>query len=463
VAFLRGARLDAALPFPMDPDAVRRVPEALALRYDVLGVGGDENSLAIVVPDPSDSEPLDKLRFATGLRVHAFAAPREVIRRGLATAYGVGAVTRDGRLDDSPAVALWDTTQGRAVEARASDIHIEPTPSGGRIRQRVDGLLTDAADVPSELFDRLVVRVKLLAGMDITDRRKPQDGRLRIVAAGREIDARVASLPTLGGESLVVRIVDAAATLPPLDSLGMSSATQATFRAALEGMHGCILVCGPTGSGKTTTLYSALVDRRDSRRRICSIEDPIELELPGVAQVEINPRAGLSFEAAIRAVVRQDPDMVMIGEIRDSETGRAVASASLAGHVLLSTLHAADAIGAIDRLAELGVNRRTVANAVRCIVAQRLVRTCCPCRRLSEMTCASCAGTGYRGRTGVFEIVLMDETLREAVAAGVSAYRLRNLVQERTSTSLMSELRRLVSDQTTDEAEAKRIFGAMWA
>jgi type II secretory ATPase GspE/PulE/Tfp pilus assembly ATPase PilB-like protein len=458
VDFLRGGS-NATRLFSVDPEAVRRIPAALALRYDVLGLEGDDNSLAVAVPDPNDREPIERLRYATGMRVHAVAAPREVIRRNLTAAYGVAGDAE--RADDPPVVRLWDDLQRRAVAERASDLHLEREAGGGRVRLRVDGILRDVAELPCELFDRLVARVKLLSAMDITDRRRPQDGRLRATIDGRDLDARVASLPLFHGDSVVVRFASTAAGIPSLDVIGLNSTALRTLRSELDASHGCVLVCGPTGSGKTTTLYSAIRELSSDARRICSIEDPVEIELPRVAQIAINQRAGLTFDAALRAVVRQDPEVIMIGEIRDPQTARAVAAASLAGRLLLSSLHAAGVLEAMDRLVELGLGRRSIAAAIRCIVAQRLVRLRCRCRpRATGSTgCTDCSGSGYSGRTGVFEVLAIDEELQDAIASGAGAHCLTRLLRHRHFVTLSDATREAISAGITDAAEAASVFG----
>lgn len=426
---------------PVDPEAARRIPQSIALRYDVLGVAADDNSLAVAVADLSDTEPIERIRFATGLQVRAVAAPREDIRRGLADAYGgVGMRVDD---NDPPVVRLWDAIAQGAVRARASDVHLDSIAGGGRVRQRVYGVLHEAMRVPEELFARLIVRVKLLCGMDIADRRQPQDGRMTIEMDGRAVDVRAACMPTVEGEEVVLRILERESAIPPLDSLGMSDAQLQVYRTALFGARGCIVVCGPTGSGKTTTLYASMQARNDGASHLCSIEDPVEVRLAGVSQTQVNVRAGMTFAAALRSIVRMDPDAVMLGEIRDEETAGAAVAASLTGQLLLASLHAADAAEAVDRLVELGVKRRAIAASLRLIVAQRLLRT----------------RDAARGRVPIFELLRVDDDVAHAIAAGATAGELRAMQRSQGFANLRHAARRLVADGTVIESDAERAFG----
>ncbi len=425
----------------VDPEAVRLIPQAIALRYDVLGVAADDNSLAVAVADLNDTEPIDRIRFATGLQVRAVAAPREEIRRGLADAYGLTNVGVDD--NDPPVVRLWDAIAQDAVRVGASDVHLDSFGDGGRVRQRVDGVLYEAMRVPEELFARLIVRVKLLCGMDIADRRQPQDGRMTLEVEGRVVDVRAACMPTVEGEEVVLRILDRESAIPPLDALGMSDAQMQVYRATLFGARGCIVACGPTGSGKTTTLYASMHARNDGASHLCSIEDPVEVRLAGVAQTQVNLRAGMTFAAALRSIVRMDPDAIMLGEIRDEETAGAAVAASLTGQLLLASLHAADAAEAVDRLVELGVKRRAIAASLRLIVAQRLLRT----------------RDGARGRVPIFEILRIDDHVARAIAAGATAGELRSMQRAGGFSSLRDAACQLVANGTVTDDEVTRMLG----
>jgi type IV pilus assembly protein PilB len=448
VAFLHQARsLALSSGFLADPDAVRRIPEAIARRYDLLGVASDDNALAVAVPDPSDSEAIERLRFATGMQVQAIAAPREAIRSRVAAAYGNGDGTHR-RDDDPPVVRLLNDILSEAARGRVSDVHIEPLPEGGRIRFRVDGLLNEHLRVPRDVFDRLLVRLKLLCAMDIADRRQPQDGRMSITIEGRSVDVRAACLPTIAGEQIVLRLFDREAMTYSIQTLGMPQHILAVYTEALRASHGCIIVCGPTGSGKTTTLYASLASRSDETTQIWSIEDPVELRMPGISQVQVSVRAGLTFAAVLKSVVRVDPDAIMLGEIRDSETAHAAVAASLSGRLLFTSLHAADAIGALERLVEFGIDRKAIASSVRFVIAQRLLRT-------------SASINNAVGRVPVFETLSIDDPLRQAIAEGVSFAALRTSRRMSGAETLHSEAERCVRAGLVDRDEVRRVVGSV--
>lgn len=427
--------------FAADPEAVARVPRALAFRYDALPLSVAGGVLSVALADPNDGTIVDALRAATRLRVRPLPMARDAIRENLHAAYGDASAARDDRGGDAPAVRAVDLVFARAVAAHASDVHVEPGPSGGRVRLRVDGILRELETIPASLLPSFVSRVKLLAGMDIADRRTPQDGRCGIPFEQREIDARVASVPTVDGEKLVVRLLDRYAAAPDLAQLGMQPALLERYRAAAHAPWGFVVVTGPTGSGKTTTLYASLAELDARSRNVCSVEDPVEMRLRGAAQVQVNARAGLTFPLVLRAFMRQDPNVVMVGEMRDGETASVAVSAALAGQIVFTTLHANDAPRAIDRLIELGVARHALAAALTAVVAQRLVRALCEQCRVREAiparmrtmlaaeqdawyvagSCRACAGSGYLGRTGVYELMEVDDAVRDAIATGASS------------------------------------------
>jgi type IV pilus assembly protein PilB len=343
----------------------------------------------------------------------------------------------------------------------------------------VDGLLRGARTLPADLYAQLVSRVKLLAGMDIADRRSPQDGRYSIERAGRSVDARVSSMPTISGEKLCIRLLDRHARAASIEDLGMPPALAMTFRGAVHAPHGFVVVCGPTGSGKTTTLYAALAERNVEAQSLCSVEDPVEICLAGVAQVQINARAGVTFASALRAFLRQDPNAIMLGEIRDAETAMVAASASLSGQLVLATLHASDAPKAIERLAELGVARHTMAAGLTAVIGQRLVRRLCVlCRRRTRAEdaggaafgippgttlyvargCERCSESGYAGRAAIFEAISIDEELRELVAGGASAVRVQDAARQRGyEPMIVHGVRRVVAGETSLD-ELRRVI-----
>ncbi len=420
----------------IDPALIGIIPRSLAFRHDVLAIERRADELSVAVSDETTSEVLDRVRSLSGMRVRVFRASREAIRERLVSAYGESLHDAGDRTDDVPAVRAVEEVHESALRARASDVHLEPAPSGGRMRQRIDGILRSVREYDCDLYARMISRIKVLAGMDVADRRQPQDGRYSIDVRGRSLDIRVSSIPTLHGERLVLRFLDLHARVPGLAALGMPETVFRSFRDAVRAPHGFIVVCGPTGSGKTTTLYAAMSERNVDAQNLCSVEDPVEVRIPGVSQVQVNVRAGLTFSGALRAFLRQDPNVVMVGEMRDEETARIAASAALAGQLVLTTVHANDAPRCVARLRELGVDAATIAATLSAVVAQRLVRRLClDCREpiivregpallgLEEGSrifraagCPACDGTGYRDRTGIFEMMVLDGTLRDAIA-----------------------------------------------
>jgi type II secretory ATPase GspE/PulE/Tfp pilus assembly ATPase PilB-like protein len=338
-------------------------------------------------------------------------------------------------------MTVLDAIHRQAVTAGASDVHVEPLPVGGRIRQRVDGVLSETMRLPEDVLDPVVARIKLLAGIDVAERRTPQDGRYSIDAGTRSIDARVSSVPTLHGERIVIRILDAHACAPSLEELDMPPEVFGKYRRAIDAPYGFVVVCGPTGSGKTTTLYASLKRRNLEEQQLCTVEDPVEIRIAGVAQVQVNSKAGITFAGALRAFLRQDPDVVMVGEMRDRETAAVATGAALSGQLVLTTLHASDAARAVDRLADLGVARAVLGSALSGILSQRLVRKlCASCRRpqrpsssearrfgiasttivFESSGCSACRGTGFIGRTALFEYLAVDAAVRRSIAAQAS-------------------------------------------
>lgn len=360
--------------------------------------------------------------------------------------------------DEAPAIRALDDIHTAAVARNASDIHVEPTANGGRVRERIDGILHETKSLAPHLYAQVVSRVKLLAGMDIADHRQPQDGRYAIEACGRSIDARANSMPTIFGEKLAVRLLDHQAAVPRFQDLGMPAGPLLNFRRAVHAAHGFIVVCGPTGSGKTTTLYAALSERNVESQNLCSVEDPVEVRLAGISQVQINPRAGVTFASALRALLRQDPDVIMVGEMRDEETAAIAASAALSGQLVLTTLHASDAPRSIDRLLELGIARHSIASALTAVVAQRLVRRVCA--RCEAAGCSACDRSGYAGRTGIFEWLFLDDAMRACIAAGGSSFDLEILARERGYEPMIAHGLARVAAMETTPAELRRVLRA---
>lgn len=476
----RTAGIDVAR-IALEADALRRIPRSLAFKHDILSLSSEGNELTIAIPDAGDRDAIDRVRLLTGMHVRALCAPRESIRTRLAEAYGDTAGRFEGaayRGDEAPAVRALADIHSSAIAANASDIHIEPAESGGRVRERIDGILHESRRLAPEVYAQIVSRVKLLAGMDIADRRQPQDGRYAIEVLGRDVDARVNSMPTIAGEKLAIRLLDNHARVPDFEYLGMPDRYSARFRRAVHAPHGFVVVCGPTGSGKTTTLYAAMSERNDASQNLCSVEDPVEVRIPGVAQVQINPRAGVTFAAALRSLLRQDPNVIMVGEMRDEETAAMAASASLSGQLVLATLHANDAPSALERLLELGVSRYTVAAGLSALVAQRLLRRLCMHCRLPVQAaaaaaefgispgsalyiaagCERCKGTGYLGRVAIFECLFLNDTLRAAISNGCSNVEFARLAAASGYEAMLAEgIRRVRAGETTLE-ELRRVL-----
>ncbi|HEX2189346.1 MAG TPA: GspE/PulE family protein [Longimicrobiaceae bacterium] len=382
-----------------------------------------------------------------------------------------------------PVVRLVNLLLMEALEARASDLHLEAGRGRVQVRYRVDGVLVDAPSPPAALVPAVVGRLKVMAELDVAERRRPQDGRVRLRLEERSVDVRVSTLPTLHGESVVLRLLESEGRRLGLEDLGMAPDTRARFEELLACPHGVLLTTGPTGSGKTTTLYAALEQIRTGREKIVTVEDPVEYALGGVAQVPVNRKAGVTFASALRSILRQDPDVILVGEMRDTETAEICVQAALTGHLVLSTLHTNDAAGAIVRLTDLEVEPYLVASTVEGVLAQRLVRVVCrhcaeehplppPVAREMEAAgcpaerfrrgrgCPECRGTGYRGRTGVYELLVVDEEVRTEVLRGRGVGTLRQIALANGMRPLRSDGWRQVAAGVTTPEEVLRVSHA---
>ncbi|HET9949164.1 MAG TPA: ATPase, T2SS/T4P/T4SS family, partial [Longimicrobiales bacterium] len=357
----------------------------------------------------------------------------------------------------APVVRLVDKILRDAIDSGASDIHVEETGEDVRIRLRIDGLLRQRLDLPAASRRAVLSRIKVIAGMDISVRRRAQDGRIPLEHGGRRLTLRVSTLPVNGGEKAVVRILDSDAAPRSLDELGMSQPDLAALRRLVARGEGAVLAAGPTGSGKSTTLFAALSEIDRDTRNVVTVEDPVEYRLPGASQVQVDRRAGLGFADALRAILRQDPDVVMVGEIRDRETAEIAMTAAVTGHLVLSTIHTTDAPGAIVRLVDMGVPPFLVAGGLAGVVAQRLVRRLCgACRGRG---CEACAG-GYRGRTGVYQVLTLSDALRDEISRGGASAQLRRLARETGMGTLASDARRAVASGYTTPHEIVRLLQA---
>jgi general secretion pathway protein E len=451
-----------------------------------------------------DEQSLDDLRLLSGMRIELVRLPESDVRAAIRRVYSPDAVsaedfiagltddsradvTGDAALDDlvslaneAPVVKIVNLLLLEALDSRASDVHLETYQGGLRVRYRIDGVLQDAAAPPRRLAAAVVSRVKIMAELDIAERRIPQDGRIRLRMRDRNIDVRVSTLPTLHGESVVLRLLDKERGRIELEELGMAADTEKTIVGVISRPHGIVLSTGPTGSGKTTTLY-ACVDRiRTGKEKIVTVEDPVEYELAGVPQVPVNEKVGLTFANALRALLRQDPDIMLVGEIRDQETADIATHAALTGHLVLSTLHTNDAATALTRLVDLGIEKYLVASTVEAVLAQRLVRKVCDkCSHEVELTseersalkavapditharkgagCNACRNTGYRGRTGIYELLVVDEDIRTAVHTDVSAGSITKLAVSKGMRTLKEDGVRLVRLGVTTVQEVLRV------
>ena len=455
-------RLEESAPLPA---SIITIPYGFARKFGVVLDAGEDGRFAVSLREGADPKVLIELRrFLERPFDVRFAAP-EAFDRLLSEKYamdGQAAAAAAGSLglgdeldliagniptaedlldtaDDAPAIRLINGIIADAARNGVSDIHIEPYETGLVVRMRIDGVLRETLRMPPHVAPVVVSRVKVMARLDIAERRVPQDGRMGLSLGGKLLDVRVSTLPSRAGERVVLRILDKANAAIDLDVLGMSPAINTMLRSAIGEPNGIVLVTGPTGSGKTTTLYAALRLLNDGTRNILTVEDPVEYAIEGVGQTQVNPKVGLTFAAGLRAILRQDPDVVMVGEIRDRETAEIAVQASLTGHLVLSTVHTNDAVGAITRMRDMKIEPFLLASTLRGVIAQRLVRRLCPeCRRPVQASgsvsallgfdpgaivyepvgCEACGHTGFKGRIGVFEAIRVDETIRRLINDG---------------------------------------------
>lgn len=449
--------LSRAMPAP---DVVRLLPRAVAERTRVLVLDKTARGLVVAAADPTNVLALDDVKLYTrSPDLQVMVATDSQIRDQLARAWSIGEDTSTvtamveeaqeaedteasfgGSEDEAPIVKLVNRILADAVRLRASDIHIETQRDTLLIRYRIDGLLRDVMTAPRRIATAVVSRVKIMSGLDIAERRVPQDGRTRFTIENMAIDCRISTLPSLHGEKVVIRLLTRGDDVPPLASLGFEPRQLAEFDAALAAPQGLILITGPTGSGKTNTLYSAIAAIKSPDKNIVTLEDPVEVQLPGITQVGVNVKTGMTFSAGLRSILRQDPDIVLVGEVRDTETAELALKASLTGHMVLTTLHTNSAVAALTRLVDMGAQPFLVASSLTASIAQRLVRRpCVSCKQLyepDEVTltvlgllpedlagatpmrgegCPECGGTGYRGRTAIYEVLVVDAAMRKVL------------------------------------------------
>lgn len=487
----------------VDMEAVKSISESLAQKYILIPVGFSENKIKVVMSDPLNIFALDDVKIASGYEVYPLIAPQNSIIKAIDKYYSTQYVQKaadelikeqnqndskssqyeendeNNDIDDiknAPVVRLVDSLVKNAIKARASDIHIEPFEDYIKIRYRVDGQLTEVLKSPKETLGALVTRIKILANMNIAEKRLPQDGRILMTVDRCEFDLRVSILPTVHGEKIAIRVLDRHNFLINKSKLGMSAEDLKKLDRIVKNPYGLILITGPTGSGKSTTLYALLNDLNKDNTNIITIEDPVEYIMDGVNQVNVNQKAGLTFASGLRSILRQDPDIIMIGEIRDSETAEIAIRSAITGHIVLTTIHTNDSASAVVRLADMGIEPYLIATSISGIVAQRLVRKICPyCKREYEASnyekealdvnvntkltlykgqgCNFCGNTGYIGRIGVYEIMEITKEHREYIIKNYSTDKIRDLSVSNGMKTIKMSCKELVlnGDTTVEE------------
>jgi type IV pilus assembly protein PilB len=482
--------------FDVDKGAASMIDGAKARRYRTIPIAFlADRELLVATADPANLLALDDIAMATGFEIRrAVASPEDIdaLIENIGTLESAVHEIDDEEVqaqvielresaDDAPVVKLVHAVIADAVRRGASDIHFEPYPNEMRVRCRVDGVVFDSTTVPRHLASGLVSRIKIMAELDIAEKRMPQDGRIGLSVDGNYVDLRVATLPVVRGESVVMRILDSRQVVMNVDNLGMGDQDRDRFHAAIRATHGAILVTGPTGSGKTTTLYAGLAELNTPDRTIVTVEDPVEHELEGVKQIQVNPKTGLTFATGLRAMVRADPDVIMVGEVRDSTTAQIAIESALTGHLVMTTLHANGAPLAAARLIDMGIEPFLVTSSVECVVAQRLVRRLCECKVPVKLTkhalaesgfdsprgfnafepgaCVRCGQSGYKGRTGLYEVMTMTDGLRRLILDRAGHDDLRAKAREQGMRTLREDGLEKVRDGITSVSEVLRVVG----
>jgi len=484
--------------YVIDPKLLELLPKEFLRSHHIFPLAKNGEILKIVVEDPLDIMLIDEIKLKSGHRVDVAVAFGQEIVQALDRSFGSESSVQElinntdmsqfssgdeievSRLqsmaEEAPIVKLIDLLIMQALHDRASDIHIEPEESSLKVRFRIDGVLHENVDLPKHLQPAVISRTKIMSDMNIAEKRVPQDGRFKVFMEGGPVDVRVSTFPTIYGENIVMRLLQAQSILLSLEDVGLQKKLLERYKTLIEKPHGVILVTGPTGSGKTTTLYSVLNTLNSPEKNIITVEDPVEYRLPGIRQSQVNPKAGLTFAAGLRSILRQDPDIILVGEIRDFETMEIAIHAALTGHLVFSTLHTNDAPGSVTRMIDMGVQPYLIVSTVIGILAQRLVRTICPkCKEpykidpktLKELSssfkekeitvykgkgCDNCRHTGYKGRIGIFELMILSENIRQAIVNKASAQELMKIARTEGMQTLQEDgLEKVLAGVTTIE------------
>ena len=488
-------------------ELAQTVPHSIARQYQVVPVRVVKDELFLAMADPLNFYAVEEARKAARKKIVPMVATAAAVERSIRVLYGSEGAARaieemkrefaasgelypdaafvSNRLDEdlvnsAPTIRLVNSILERAITERASDIHIEPREEDMQVRMRVDGRMRDILTVPKDLQGSVISRVKIMSGMDIAERRVPQDGRFNVRVKEKDIDLRVSTLPTVYGEKIVARLLDKSGGAVTPEAIGLEGEDRQKFDQMLRLTNGVLLIVGPTGSGKTTTMYTMINKLNTREVNLITLEDPVEYNIGGVNQVQINERTGLTFASGLRAILRQDPDIIAVGEIRDGETAEIAMRAAITGHIVLSTVHTGDAVGAIERLEDIGVEPYLIGSALRGVISQRLVRRVCPrCRVGYEPTdeeladlgvkrrpgmkfwrgegCPDCFNTGYHGRIAVFEMLPVNRQLRRLISRGASREEIEDTLEDTGFTTLRDNVLRLVEDGTTSVEEALRV------
>ncbi len=495
LAVQKGLQLIDLANYKIEPLAATSISEKIARRYSVVPVGFEDGHLLVAMANPLNVHAMDDIAVITGYPVEPMVATEsdiaaaidklfmsdESVQEVVDVAAEAASDTEEEEqlsigVEGAPVVKLTNRLILQALSQRASDIHIEPEQNRVQVRYRIDGVLQDATELPKRIQAAVISRIKIMSELDISERRIPQDGRTTLSIAGKDVDLRIATLPGIYGENVTIRILRKGQSMYSLAQLGMSKDNMRKYRINYTKPHGAILATGPTGCGKTTTLYGTLAEINTRDRKIITVEDPVEYEISGITQVQVNVRAGLTFANGLRAIVRNDPDIIMVGEIRDTETAEIAIRSALTGHLVLSTLHTNDAAGALTRMVDMGIAPFLITSSIRCVIAQRLVRRLCDeCREpypLSEALpgaaedatvyrpkgCACCMGTGYKGRLGLFEMMVVSDQIARACLAGSSGDELERIALSQGMTSMFDDGIERVREGATSIEEVMRVL-----